>query len=193
LGAIIDIQVTITIEDAAVDDLAEIIGSSAANFSIDFEGHVQAAAAEYIAMYQGDEVPAGIADARQLRLALLAQKAYAGGLPDEERVAALFRLTIPNSRTLIRNTVTKYPKQISASAAAAAKTVLQAASWDGENVELAVSSPSLVEVFNRRLANDRGDHVRVSKKQGTVSIYVTAAASYALLCAKYGAAAIAKP
>lgn len=187
------IQLEIDIADADAEGLADAIGCTAETLDQVFEGHAQAAIDEYVAMYLGREAPTNAAEMRQLRLALLVERAFVNGMPDEEQVAALFQLTLPASRTLIRNVMTRYRARLAASMTAAGKAVMENATWANDLVEMSIPSASLAEAMNRVLARDRSDHVRISKQKGTVSVYTTAAASYALLCHTYGAQEKAKP
>lgn len=181
-----NINLQIDIPDADVDALAAAIGSTPDHLGQAMQGHAQAAVDEYVAMYLARATPASGSELRQLRLALLAERVFTDGLPDEETVAGLFQLTLPASRTLIRNTMTRYRTRLEASMNAAGKAVMDNADWAEDLVEMSIPSASLVEAMNRVLARHRSDHVRISKKQGTVSVYTTAAASYTLLCQTYG-------
>lgn len=183
---LVKINLEIDIPTTDVPALAVAIGSTPASFEQDLQGHAQAAVDEYVAMYLARETPTSGSELRQLRLALLAERVFTDGLPDEETVAGLFQLTLPASRTLIRNTMTRYRTRLEASMKAAGKAVMDDADWADDLVEISIPSASLVEAMNRVLARDRSDHVRISKKQGTVSVYTTAAASYTLLCQTYG-------
>lgn len=91
------IQLEIEIADDDVPDLTTAIDSKKESFAGDFQGHAQAAVDEYIAMYLARDTPVSGSDIRQLRLALLAERVFTDGLPDEERVAELFQLTLPAS------------------------------------------------------------------------------------------------
>lgn len=187
------ISLEVDIPDADVQALADALGCAPADIEQTLQGHGQAAMDEYAAMYLGRDTPTSAAELRQLRLALLVERVFVDGMPDEERVAGLFQLTLPASRTLIRNTMTRYRARLAASVEAAGKTAVNTAQWAGDVVEISIPSTSLVEAMNRTLARNNSQHVRISKKQGTVSVYVTAAASYALLCQTYGAQQKVKP
>lgn len=187
------IQLEIEIADDDVPDLTTAIDSKKESFAGDFQGHAQAAVDEYIAMYLARDTPVSGSNIRQLRLALLAERVFTDGLPDEEKVAELFQLTLPASRTLIRNVMTKYRTRLAAPMKAAGKAAVDTAEWAGEVVEISIASASLVEAMNRVLARSRSDHIRISKKQGTLSVYTTAPASYTLLCETYGSAEKPRP
>lgn len=187
------IQIEIEIADDDLRDLATAIESQDGDFAHAFQGHAQAAVDEYVAMYLAREAPVSGSDIRQLRLALLAERVFTEGLPNEEKVAELFQLTLPASRTLIRNVMTRYRTRLAAPMKAAGKAAADTAEWSGDLVEISIPSTSLVEAMNRVLARSRSDHIRISKKQGTVSVYTTAPASYTLLCETYGSTEKPRP
>lgn len=185
------IKIEIEVDPADVSKLETAIGST--DLHADLLAHVQAAAEEYIAMYLGREAPATGSELRQLRLALLAKHVYKTGLPDEETVAGLFQLTLPASRTLIRNTLTRHRATLADALKAAGHTAIDGAEWDGENLDIKIPSPSLAEAMNRVLARAGSEHYPVLRKPDTVSTYTTKPKSYRLLCTEYGVTPKAKP
>jgi hypothetical protein len=174
--------------------LVTVLGGDAAGLNAKLNDHAKAALEEYIECYVGRRAYSRGSDILEHRLSLLVKHAFKGKIPTAAQVADLFQTTLSASRTLIRNTFSKYRFELDAVTAAAAKDVLEKVTWASKDECLAkITAPNLVEVLNRRLLAEDAGFREISRTQGAIGTYAIARNAYAKLCILFGATPVPAP
>lgn len=187
----------ITFEIDITDDKAGLIAAmecAEADLEAVITKHAKAALHEYLECYVGRRAFSRGNDILEHRLALLIEHAFDRTIPTAARVSNLFQTTLSTSRTLIRNTFSKYRFQLVTVEAVSAKTVLENVEWNGQDSCFAkITTPNLVEVLNRRLLASDPSLKEVSRVPGVVGTYSIGQDSYAVLCGIFAAQPKEKP
>jgi hypothetical protein len=174
--------------------LLALLGGNAADLPAKVSDHAKAALTEYLECYLGRRAFLRGGDILEYRLSLLVKHAFGGKIPTAAQVSDLFQTTLSWSRTLIRNTFSKYRFDLDAVAAAAAKEVLEKVTWAGSEVcNAQISAPNLVEVLNRRLLSKNPGYKQIVRTQGAVGTYAIAHDAYGELCGLFGAQPVQAP
>lgn len=182
-------QITFEIDiEADKDGLIAAMECSEADLKQAITRHAKAAIHEYLECYVGRRAFSRGNDILEHRLALLIEHAFDRKIPTAARISNLFQTTLSTSRSLIRNTFSKYRFQLVAVEEAAAKAVLENVDWNGpESCFAKITTPNLVEVLNRRLLANDPSLKEVSRIPGVVGTYSIGQDSYAALCTILGA------
>lgn len=188
-------QITFEIDIDAVDAplIAQAIGCAQPELQARLAGHAKAALTEYLEAYLGRRAFNRGSDVLEHRLALLIQHAFNGVVPDDAGVSRLFQSTMSSSRTLLRNTLSKYRYSLAASTTASAKAVLESVVWRDVDYHARGASPNLIELLNQRLAAADATLKPITKVADSVATYAIAPGSYDELVPLYGAVAVARP
>lgn len=188
------IQFDIVIDPADEAKLLAMLGGNAAGLPAKVSNHAKAALTEYLECYLGRRAFSRGGDILEYRLSLLVKHAFGGKIPTAAQVSDLFQTTLSWSRTLIRNTFSKYRAELDAVAEAAAKEVLEKVTWDGAEVcHAQIAAPNLVEVLNRRLLTANPGYKQIVRTQGAVGTYAISHDAYDELCALFGAQSVQAP
>lgn len=187
-------QVTFSIDLSDEDDQAlnELLGA-APSFAEVLANHAKAALTEYIEAYLGRRTFAKGGDILELRLALLIEHAFGGQIPNEARVGSLLQTSPAGSRTLIRNALSKYRRQLDAATKRSAKSVLEAVTWSGDICHSTTAPANLIELLNQRLLAEDSTLKPVSRVPGSGGTYAFDQHSYDKLCVAFGATKVVKP
>lgn len=187
-------KITFEINLAQEDDdlLVELLGSQPSLDTV-LSHHARAALGEYIEGYLGRRSSSRGSDVRELRLALLVEHAFGGLIPDEATVGALLQMAPSSSRTLIRNTLTRYRRQLELAVSGSLKAVLESVVWAGEVVHTHRASASVVEILNQRLLALDPTLKAISRVSGSAGTWVIDGDVYTALCDALGAVAVVKP
>lgn len=189
-------QITFDI-DVSPDDQAKLqalLGVDAAGLPAATAMHAKAALSEYLEAYLGRRAFSRGSDILEHRLSLLIRHAFAGKIPTAAQVSDLFQTTLSASRALIRNTFSKYRFDLDKVAADAAKAVLEAVTWTGDNSWNAkIAAPNMVELLNRRLLSANPGHKEIVRTQGAIGTYVITDDAYQELCPMFGATPVPAP
>jgi hypothetical protein len=102
---------------------------NAADLPAKASDHAKAALTEYLESYLGRRAFSRGGDILEHRLSLLVKHAFGGKIPTAAQVSDLFQTTLSSSRTLIRNTFSKYRFTLGTVADAAAREVLEKVVW----------------------------------------------------------------
>jgi hypothetical protein len=149
-------------------------------------GH--AAMREYVNGFLGSWTATRAADLQEYRLLSLILDVFGGGIPDEDIVVRHFSITPSQARSLIRSVLSKFPFELSIPLKAALAQVVGSCAQQEENetYEVVINNNTVVEELNRRLALINGRLPQISKKRGSVSVYLVSPASYEALCGDLG-------
>lgn len=188
-------QITFDIAIDALDAplIAQAIGCAEPELQARLAGHAKAALTEYLEAYLGRRAFNRGSDVLEHRLALLIQHAFDGVVPDDAGVSKLFQSTMSTSRTLLRNTLSKYRYSLAASTTASAKAVLESVVWRDGDYHARGASSNLIELLNQRLAAADATLKPITKVANSVATYAIAPGAYDELVPLYGAVAVARP
>lgn len=133
----------------------------------------KASLAEYVDQFTGRQLPSRIKDLEQLRLLYIARFAFAGKLPDPDKVADLFQKNASEAKTLVRNTSTRYRYELSKDMDDAVWSVLttksKAAGNDQWNVE--IRDLALLEHMNEAVRRGPGNPTGVQRSKDEMHVY----------------------
>lgn len=188
-------QITFDIDIDAIDVplLAQAIGCAELELEQRLAGHAKAALTEYLEAYLGRRAFNRGSDVLEHRLALLIQHAFGGVVPDDAGVSRLFQSTMSTSRTLLRNTLSKYRYSLAASMTASAKSLLETVVWHDPDYHVRGASTNLIEFLNQQLAATDATLKPIIKVTDSVATFAIHPNSYDELVPLYGAVAVARP
>jgi hypothetical protein len=133
----------------------------------------KASLAEYVDQFTGRQLPTRMRDLSQLRLLYIARYAFAGRLPDPDKVADLFQQNSTEARTLVRNTATRYRYELSKDMNDAVWAVLiskaKPAGHDNWNVE--VRDLALLEHMNEAVRRGPGNPIGIQRSKDEMHVY----------------------
>jgi hypothetical protein len=187
-------NVTITLSDAEFpNDQQQLIQSALgvrdnAEFVSAMKRLFKAAALEYVNMFVEEGMPSRADEMRQDRLHLLIENYYQDHVPTESEVSAIFQLTNAQSRTLLRNTLSRYRNKIGRQITASAGDVIRVAkkSSDGTEWEMLIRSDVILEELNLTIEEKGPTLNRIRLKRGSASQYEAEEDTYNLLKREYG-------
>jgi hypothetical protein len=185
-------RVMFDIEIAQPDEkaLTAAFSCTAADLETILGRHAKAALHEYVECYLGRRASSRGSDILEHRLALLVHHAFQDEIPNEARVSRLFQTTLSVSRTLIRNSLSKYRYQLEVAANASAKSLLEKVTWGGgggKSYNAKVTAPNLIEVLNQRLLAEDPTLKPIARLPDSVGTYAIDQYSYDKLCEAFGA------
>jgi len=183
-----DINITITISDAdlSADDRALIqdcLGIENAAFQGALEKLTKSAFMEYAKMFKEKGIPTRADEVAQERLYFLLTHYYSTTLPSESEISSIFQLTQSQSRTLLKNTKSRYRTKIKAFLKNSLKVALAAAAQRnvGNPWEFECISPSIIEELNYIVSQKGPSHHPVEKIRGFANRYSCTEDTYDLL------------
>lgn len=187
----ITFQIDIENEDKAV--LAHALDCAVNEVEAKLQAHARASLEEYVQLYLGRRVFSRGSDILEHRLALLIEHAYEGKVPPEGEIAALFQITLPQARSLVRSTLSKYRSQLRDATEKTVKSLLETAIWQNNDAEVWIEIPAanVVDLMNQALVRrDRGA-AGVKRHKDAIATYVVTKVAYAVLCAEFKATPVA--
>lgn len=189
-----EIKFEIDLSDEDTKRLCDLLICSEQDLPAKLSGHGKAALIEYTECYLGNRAFSRGSDILEHRLALLISYAFDQSIPNDATVSGMLQTTLSASRTLLRNTLSKYRYILRAATTASAKAALENATWKKDRTlfSLEIKATNLVDLFNQKLLADKGPQKQVAKSQDNVGTYEISEASYTLLCNAFGATEVAK-
>ena len=150
----------------------------------------KAAALEYVNMFVENGMPSRADEVRQDRLYFLISHYYQNRLPPESEVSSIFQLTSSQSRTLLRNTRSRYRTKIGAQVNASTKGVVTTAkkNKDTGRWEMLIDSEVILEELNLVIAKKGPTLKPVRLKKESAGQYEAEEDTYHLLKTEYGVA-----
>jgi hypothetical protein len=189
-----NIQFDIDVDDPDKQKLVAMFGGDAGSLPAKLSGHAKAAMTEYLECYLGRRAYTRGTDILEHRLSLLVKYAFGGKIPTAAQVSDLFQTTLSASRTLIRNTFSKYRFDLDSVAADAAKTALENVTWENPTTcKAQIAAPNLVELLNRRLLTANPGYKEIVRTQGAIGTYAITQDAYAELCQLFKATPVEGP
>jgi hypothetical protein len=148
----------------------------------------KAAALEYVNMFVEKGMPTRADEVRQDRLYFLITPYYQNRLPPESEVSSIFQLTSSQSRTLLRNTRSRYRTKLGAQVNASAKHVISSAkkNKDTGQWEMLIDADVILEELNLVIAKKGPTLKPVHLKKESSGQYEAEQDTYDLLKKEYG-------
>jgi hypothetical protein len=141
---------------------------------------------EYMKMFKEKGLPTRADEVQQERLFFLLNHYFGNRLPGENEISSIFQLTPSQSKTLLRNTKSRYRTKINSFIKNTLRTTLNSANQPtpGGQYEFICTSPSTVEELNL-IVTQKGPTLQpIEKIKGLASKYSCAVDTYNLLQAE---------
>lgn len=171
-----DITITLTDEQFTDDDLRiirECLGINEGEEAPYLQRLCKASFMEYLKMFKEKGLPTRADEVQQERLFFLLLHYYENRVPFENDISGIFQITQSQSRTLLRNTNSRFRTKISLFIRNTIKNVLREAyvNQDTGNIEMEITSTVIKDEINTLLSQKRPRLLQLSKKRGYASIY----------------------
>ncbi|MDN7126919.1 hypothetical protein J6J08_05960 [Pseudidiomarina sp. 1APR75-33.1] len=180
--------------DLADDELAEyyrlirkIFNTTDDQLDLVVEKLTRSALDEYLYMLKEGGLPNRADEVKQFRLYFLINNYFIEDFPTEAQVSTLFQLTGSQSKTLIRNTLSRFRHRLDEVIAKTMVTVLRGAERVDEQpeFELVILSEILKDELNMIITQNEPTFRAIKRKPGRSSQYVISEDSYELLRAHF--------
>ncbi len=146
----------------------------------------QASLADYIEMLVGKGMPNRADESKQDRLLYLIKKVYSPRLPGEDEISMMFQLTSTQSKTLLRNTLSRYRTKLSSELNETLENIFRSAIHNKEGWEVTISSEIFVEQLNLIVAKEGPEYNPVKKRSVGTRKYFIAADTHTALGNHFG-------
>ena len=171
-----NIIINLTEEEFTNDDLRiirECLNINEGEEDLHLQKLCKASFMEYLKMFKEKGLPTRADEVQQERLFFLLLHYYENRVPFENDISGIFQITQSQSRTLLRNTNSRFRTKISLFIRNTIKTVLRNAepNMDTDNIEMEISSLVIKDEINNLLSQKRARLLQLSKKRGYASIY----------------------
>lgn len=183
--------IELEVDDADLDRLKDATGLADQTLATGLPGHARAAFAEYVAQYLGRRALTRGPDILEHRLHLLIRHAFGNQVPTEARVSALFQTNASQSRTLIRNTLSRYRFDLATALTATVKATLEAADPTKGGFLLDIKSTQVLEALKAHLEQTYPNEAPLTRTPDA-STWTVKPASYTALCKSFGATEVKK-
>jgi hypothetical protein len=172
-------EITITINDneLSTDDklvIKECLGlSDEDNLDAHLIRLAKASFIEYVKMFKEKGLPTRADEVQQERLFFLLSHYFMNRVPFEHEISSIFQITQTQSRTLLRNTNSRFRTKIAQFIRNTIKTVLRTAilNDDGDKYEMEITSSVIKEEINTYLSQRNAQLFPLTKKRGYLAIY----------------------
>jgi hypothetical protein len=180
--------ITIKITSAEVSDtdktlIQQCLGLANAQLPAALTKLSKTAFMEYVKMFKEKGLPTRADEVQQERLFFLLNYFFENRLPSENEISSIFQLTPSQSKTLLRNTKSRYRTKISTFIRNTLLETLNSASQPnhGDDYEFICTSPTTVEELNSIVSQKGPELQPIEKIRGLSSKYSCAVDTYTLL------------
>jgi len=163
---------TLKIEDAEVNDCLNKIA--------------KAALTEYLVMLVEGGMPNRADEAKQDRLLYLIQNYFGDVLPTEPQISTIFQLTQSQSKTLLKNTVSRFRNKLDEVLTNTMKNVIQSAEHANEQFLVVINSDIVKDELNMLITQNEPTFKPIIKRKGSAGQFEISEDSHALLCRELG-------
>lgn len=138
---------------------------------------------EYCKMFKEKGLPSKADEVMQERLFFLLNHYYVNRLPSENEISTIFQLTASQSKTLLKNTKSRYRTKIARSINNSLKAIIQSATFNNETdkYEFVCLSSVMIEELNLIVGQKGPALEQIGKIRGKSSKYECAEDTYDLL------------
>ncbi|MCH7410684.1 hypothetical protein MM239_14850 [Belliella sp. DSM 111904] len=182
-----DITINISNDELSASDknlIKECLGlNTAAELNKALTNLTKAAFMEYMKMLKEKGLPTRADEVQQERLFFLLTHYFQNRLPSENELSSIFQLTQSQSKTLLRNTKSRYRTKISNFIKNTLFVTLNSATQEnpGDSYEFVCTSPTTVEELNLIISQKGPTLEPIQKIRGLASKYSCAVDTYNLL------------
>lgn len=124
----------------------------------------QASITEYIEMLSGKGMASRADEAKQDRLLYLIKTVYSPLIPAEDEISVMFQLTTTQSRTLLRNTISRYRTKLREEIHSTLEDIFRSATQNKDGWDVTIPSEVLVEQFNLIVAKEGAEYNPIRKR-----------------------------
>lgn len=137
---------------------------------------------EYVKMFKEKGLPTRADEVQQERLFFMLKHYYETTIPTENEISSIFQLTESQSRTLLRNTKSKYRTKLNENLKRTLRGFLASARQiDNQDYEFVCTSTTIIEDMNK-IVTQRGAGLKpIEKQRNVASTYTCALDTYLLL------------
>ena len=146
----------------------------------------KAAIIEYLNMLVEGGMPHRVDEARQDRLFFLIKHYFDNKLPNESLISAIFQLPASQSKTLLKNTISRYRTKIINELKLTMQHVISTASHDNEKYLSIIESETIKDELNMIIVQRQPTFSPIVKKKGSACQYEISEDSYILLKSELG-------
>lgn len=166
------VKKTLKIEDAGIQEALNKIG--------------KASLTEYLTMLVEGGMPSRADEAKQDRLLYLIESYFCDSLPTESQISTIFQLTQSQSKTLLKNTVSRFRNKLDYVLANTMRAVLEAAEHSNNTFLAVISSEVVKDELNMLITQNEPTYKPIIKRKGSAGQYEISEDSHALLCRVFG-------
>ncbi len=187
-----DITITISDIELTANDKALIKECLALTTEVEIESALtkicKTSFLEYCKMFKEKGIPTRADEVMQERLFFLLNNYYMDRLPSENEISTIFQLTPSQSRTLLRNTKSRYRTKISMFIMNSLRSILQSATMNEETCryEFVCLSNVMIEELNLIISQKGPTLEQINKIKGKSSKFDCAEDTYVLLTTELG-------
>lgn len=181
-------KITITIEDHELTEtdktlIQECLGLAELDVPLALTKLSKTAFMEYVKMFKEKGIPTRADEVQQERLYFLLNYFYENRLPSESDISSVFQLTPSQSRTLLRNTKSRYRNKISEFIKNTLRDTLNSSALanDESGYRFICTSTSTVEELNSIVSQKGPELKSIEKIRGVSSMYSCSVDTYNLL------------
>jgi len=178
-------EITITISEDEISALdRQLVKDSLSVDDMDlaFTKICKSAFMEYMKMFKEKGIPSRADEVKQERLFFMLNYYYINRVPSENEISTIFQLTATQSRSLLRNTKSKYRTKINGFIKSTLLTTLNSARQnDNGDYDFVCTSQSNIEDLNQIVAQKGPELKSIEKIKGLANKYTCAIDTYNLL------------
>ncbi|MFO4682035.1 hypothetical protein [Vibrio cholerae] len=163
---------TLKIEEAGVQTAVSKIAKAALN--------------EYLNMLVEGGMPNRADEAKQDRLLYLIQSYFENELPTESQISTIFQLTQSQSKTLLKNTVSRFRHKLDDVLLNTMKNVIESATHSEAIYLVVINSDVVKDELNMLITQNEPTFKPITKKKGSAGQYEISEDSHDLLCRELG-------
>ena len=163
-----DISFSISLEEEQKARLRQLFSCDDSALEAKLRPFAEASFREHLTMLTGSRAFTRASDFQEERLLRIIQVVTSNRVPSEDTVSAYFHLTPSQSRTLIRNTVTRFGYELSKAMEDSLREVLSHATQDGSAFLIQADSYELINALNKILSKQNPNFQKIVPTPGTL-------------------------
>ena len=146
----------------------------------------KASLTEYLTMLVEGGMPNRADEAKQDRLLYLIQSYFGDNLPTESQISTIFQLTQSQSKTILKNTVSRFRHKLDDTLFNTMKTVIETAEHINEMYLVVINSDVVKDELNMLITQNEPTYKPITKRKGSAGQFEISEDSHTLLCRELG-------
>ncbi|ALE98566.1 MULTISPECIES: hypothetical protein [Serratia] len=146
----------------------------------------KASLSEYIIMLVEGGMPNRADEAKQDRLLYLIKSYFCNNLPTESQISTIFQLTQSQSKTLLKNTVSRFRHKLEAVLNETMKSVIETAEHSNEIFLVVINSDVVKDELNMLITQNEPTFKPIAKRKGSAGQFEISEDSHNLLRRELG-------